>query len=41
MSNFIKSLKRLYASGKIQKEKLLELYENKKITMEDYEYITS
>lgn len=40
MSNFVKSLKRLYESGKVEKGKLLELYENKKITMEEYEYIT-
>ena len=40
MSDFVKSLKRLYENGKVTKEKLLTLHENKKITMEEYSYIT-
>lgn len=40
MSSFVKSLKRLYESGKVTDEKLLELYSNGKISLDEYEHIT-
>ena len=36
---FIESLKRLYRDGKIDKSKIVELYESKKITEEEKMYI--
>ena len=36
---FVESMKRLYVSGKINVEKVLELSENKKITKEEQVYI--
>lgn len=36
---FVESIRRLYADGKITKEKVLELYEGKKITEEELKYI--
>ena len=36
---FVESVKRLYKDGKISKEKVLELYEGKKITEEEFNYI--
>ena len=39
MSAFVKSLKRLYQSGKLQEEKICELFESKKITEEEKMYI--
>lgn len=41
MSSFVKSLKRLYESGKVTGEKLFELYSNGKISLDEYEYITA
>lgn len=32
---FVESIRRLYVDGKISKEKVLELYESKKITEEE------
>ena len=36
---FIESLKRLYRDGKIDKEKIVELYESGKITEKEKMYI--
>lgn len=36
---FVESIKRLYKDGKIGKEKIVELYEGKKITEEELSYI--
>lgn len=36
---FVESMKRLYVSGKIDVEKIVELFENKKITEEEKVYI--
>lgn len=41
MNQFIESLCRLYISGKVQQDKLLELLNNKKITQQEYDYIIS
>lgn len=41
MSNFVDSLKRLYAAGKITDEKVAELQSNGKITEKEYAYITA
>lgn len=40
MSTFVNSLKRLYAKGKVTKEKLEDLVSDGKITEEEYKYIT-
>lgn len=40
MSQLIESLKRLYNNGKITKEKLQVMLNEKKITEIDFEYIT-
>lgn len=39
ISIFAESLKRLYAENKIDKEKILELKQNGKLTIEDINYI--
>ena len=39
MNQFVESLKRLYVSGKIDVEKIVELYESKKITQLEKVYI--
>ena len=36
---FVESMKRLYVSGKVNVEKILELFENGKITKEEKLYI--
>lgn len=36
---FVESIKRLYNDGKINKEKIVELYESRKITEEELNYI--
>ena len=41
MSTFVESLKRLYATGKITEEKLLNLQNAGKITEGEYAYITA
>ena len=39
MNQFVESLKRLYANGKLDKEKIIELYKNGKITENEKSYI--
>lgn len=39
MNQFVESLKRLYDSQAIKKEKIIELYNNKKITEDEKQYI--
>ena len=39
MSTLVESLKRLYKSGKINQDKVLELFLNDKITSEEKDYI--
>lgn len=39
MNQFVESLKRLYQSGKLQEEKIVELYEGRKINEEEKFYI--
>ena len=39
MNQFVESMKRLYVSGKIDVEKIVELYESKKITQLEKLYI--
>ena len=39
MNQFVESIKRLYVSGKIDVEKVVELYESKKITQLEKLYI--
>lgn len=39
MNQFVESLKRLYKDGKVTKEKIVELYESRKITEEEKLYI--
>lgn len=39
MNQFVESLKRLYDNSKVSKEKVMELFENKKITQEEKKYI--
>lgn len=41
MRILVESLKRLYDTGRVTKEELLERVENGKITKDEYEYITS
>ena len=36
---FVESIRRLYNDNKVSKDKILELYENKKITEEELNYI--
>lgn len=36
---FVESIKRLYESNKIDKQKVLKLFESKKITREELDYI--
>ena len=36
---FVESMKRLYANGKVDKKKILELYVSGKITEEEKSYI--
>lgn len=40
MSTLVKSLKRLYESGRLTKEQIRERVNKGTITEEDYEYIT-
>lgn len=39
MNQFVESIKRLYANGKVDEKKILDLCKNKKITVEEKEYI--
>lgn len=39
MNQFVESIKRLYVSGKVNVEKIVELFENGKITEEEKVYI--
>ena len=39
MRQFVESLKRLYADGKLNKEKVVELFESGKITENEKNYI--
>lgn len=39
MSVFVESAKRLYGEGKIKEEKILQWYEEEKITIEEKLYI--
>lgn len=39
MNQFVESLKRLYENGRVPKEKVMELFEKKKITQEEKKYI--
>lgn len=41
MRILVESLKRLYDTGRVTKEELLERVANGKITQEEYNYITS
>ncbi len=40
MRELVNSLKRLYEADRINKERMLALVENKKLSIEEYEYIT-
>lgn len=39
MSQFVESVKRLYADGMLDKEKILELKQNGKLTIEEVNFI--
>lgn len=39
MRQFVESIKRLYANGKLSKEKVVELFESGKITENEKNYI--
>lgn len=39
MNQFVESMRRLYENGKINKEKVIELFNNSKITMDEKNYI--
>lgn len=39
MNQFVESMKRLYMNGKVNEKKIVELFESKKITKEEIEYI--
>lgn len=39
MNQFVESMKRLYLSGKVSKDKIVELFESGKITKEESNYI--
>jgi hypothetical protein len=39
MNQFVESVKRLYQDGMLDKEKILELKQNGKLTIEDINYI--
>ena len=39
MNQFIESLRRLYQGGKVSKEKIINFFNNKKITKEEKDYI--
>lgn len=41
MRILVESLKRLYESGRVTKEELLDRVAGRKISQEEYEYITS
>ena len=41
MRQFVESLKRLYANGKLSKEKVVALFESGKITENEKKYILS
>ena len=39
MRQFVETMKRLYANGKVDEKKIVELFESKKITKEEKDYI--
>lgn len=39
MNQFVESLSRLYQDGILDKDKIMELYKNGKLTVEDVNYI--
>lgn len=39
MNQFVESMKRLYKNGKVNEEKIVELFESGKITEEEKKYI--
>ena len=39
MNQFVESMKRLYKNGKVTESKIIELFNNCKITEEEKEYI--
>lgn len=39
MNQFVKSMKRLYENEKVDKDKIIELFNNGKITEDEKEYI--
>lgn len=39
MNQFVESMKRLYVNGKIMESKIVELFESKKISEEEKNYI--
>lgn len=39
MKEFVESIKRLYISGALIKDKVFELYHNNKLTLQDLNYI--
>ena len=39
MNQFVESMRRLYKDKKINKEKVIELFNNSKITMDEKNYI--
>ncbi len=39
VNQFVESMKRLYANGKVSKDKIVKLYESGKISEEEMKYI--
>lgn len=39
MNQFVESMRRLYKDRKVAKDKIVQLYESKKITREELDYI--
>ena len=39
MNQFVESVKRLYLDNMLDKEKIMELYKNKKLTVEEVNFI--
>lgn len=39
MRQFVETMKRLYVNGKVNENKIVELFESEKITSEEKEYI--
>lgn len=39
MRQFVESLKRLYGNHKVDREKILQLYIEKKISKDEYEFV--